>query len=249
LNDVAVVVLTKNEEGFIRQCLSSASWAERVVVFDSFSNDATLDIAAELGAEIMQHPWENYATQRNAALRAVDLPWVFFLDADEQISPALAEEIQAVLARPGTVNGYWVPRHNVFWGHYLQGGGWYPDFQLRLLKRGAAHYDPRVVVGEVASIEGQTEYLNEHLTHFNYASPAEFRTKHRHWYVEYEARVLFERGLQPKLWTYLSVPLREVWRRFFSLKGYRDGWLGLYLSSLMGWYVFLAYLRLRGLRQ
>ncbi|MFQ5612493.1 MAG: glycosyltransferase family 2 protein [Anaerolineae bacterium] len=245
---VAVVVLTKNEEAHLRACLESAAWADRLVVFDSYSDDATLDIAAGMGAEILQHPWENYATQRNAALQAVDTPWIFFLDADEQITPPLAGEIRQAVAAGGGTCGYWVPRHNVFWGHRLQGGGWYPDHQLRLLRRGAASYDPAIGVGEVAAVKGPTGVLAGHLIHFNYDSPAEFRTKQRAWYVEYEARVLLERGTRPRPWTYVSMPLREFWRRFVTLGGYRDGWLGAYLCGLMGWYVFLAHWRLRELR-
>lgn len=245
MSELAIVVLTKNEERHLRRCLDSVAWAERVVVFDSFSDDATLEIAVEMGAEVRQHRFENYARQRNAALAAVDSPWIFFLDADEQMTPALAEEVRAALAAPGETAGFWLPRYNVFWGRRLKGGGWYPDYQLRLLKRAAAHYDPAVGVGEVAAVAGPTARLREHLVHYNYDSPAEFRAKHRDWYVDYEARLLFEKGVRPRPWTYLSMPLREFWRRFVVLRGYRDGWLGMYLCGLMGWYVFLAHWRLR----
>ena len=96
-----------------------------------------------MGAVVFQHPFVNFSHNRNLALddaTEVGADWVFFIDADERCTPELAQEIRAVIKRSET--GWWVPRYNVMWGHTLKGGGWYPDCQLRLLKVGAAHYDP-----------------------------------------------------------------------------------------------------------
>src|SRR5512134_1123743 len=95
---LAAIVLTKNEEQHIGECVDSLAWAERRVVFDSFSTDRTGEIAREHGAEVMQHPFSDYAAQRNAAMQAVESDWIFFVDADERATPELADEILGIVA-------------------------------------------------------------------------------------------------------------------------------------------------------
>ncbi len=105
MTKLAAVVLTKNEEQHIGECLDSLAWADRRVVFDSFSTDRTCEIAREHGAEVMQHPFSDYASQRNAALQAVEAVWIFFVDADERATPELAEEITTLVAKGGQESG------------------------------------------------------------------------------------------------------------------------------------------------
>ncbi len=217
---------------------------------DSFSDDGTTDIAREKGAVIRQHKFINFSVNRNLALDdAAELgaAWVFFIDADERATPELGAEIRRVIAERPEV-GWWVPRYNVMWGHVLKGGGWYPDAQLRLLKIGHARYDPTREVHEIVQLDGAEATLKAHLTHYNYESPAHFRLKQNR-YLEFEAEILHKQGIRAKPWTYLSMPAREFWRRYITLKGYKDGWLGLELCGLMAWYVFKTYLRLRRLYQ
>jgi glycosyltransferase involved in cell wall biosynthesis len=109
------VILTLNEATHIAACIESVKWADGVVVFDSFSTDATVELARQAGADILQHPFENYAQQRNAALEAVAADWIFFVDADERATPALAQEIRQVIATEDKV-GWWIPRHNYIFG-------------------------------------------------------------------------------------------------------------------------------------
>src|SRR5512143_2948762 len=99
MTKLAVIILTKNEEQHLGACLDSLAWAERRVVFDSFSTDRTCEIAHEHGAEVLQHPFSDYAAQRNAALQAVEAEWIFFVDADERATPELAEEVTKIVAR------------------------------------------------------------------------------------------------------------------------------------------------------
>jgi glycosyltransferase involved in cell wall biosynthesis len=101
MTKLAAIVLTKNEEKHIGACLDSLAWADRRVVIDSFSTDRTCDIAREHGAEVIQHPFSDYAAQRNAAIDAVDTDWIFFVDADERATPELAEEIRGIVAQAG----------------------------------------------------------------------------------------------------------------------------------------------------
>jgi glycosyltransferase involved in cell wall biosynthesis len=242
---LAAVILAKNEEAHIVECISTVQWADRVVVFDSLSTDRTVTLAQDAGAEVIQNPFENYAQQRNAALDAVDAGWILFVDADERSSPEQAAEIRDLLPR-AEHNGYWIPRHNYIFGKLTRHTGWYPDYQMRLLRRGKAHYDPERQVHELVILEGEPGYLAVPFTHYNYTSFRQFREKQNS-YVRYDARILQEQGIRPRPHKFLTQPLRQFLWRFVTLRGYRDGWHGLRLSLLMAWYELQKYVHLRRL--
>ena len=247
--ELAAVILTRNEECHIGDCLDSLAWADERLVFDDFSTDRTVEIAQARGARVLRHALENFAAQRNAALEAVEAEWIFFVDADERATPALAEEVRRVIRYEGDQAraGWWVPRHNYMIGHRMRGGGWYPDHQLRLLCRGKAGYDPTHPVHELVILDGQAGYLENPFIHYNYDTLAQFQHKMGR-YTDFEARILHEQGVRVRPWTYATMPLREFWRRFVTLRGYRDHIYGLLFCSLMACYTLVTYLRLRGLR-
>ncbi|MFN2183353.1 MAG: glycosyltransferase family 2 protein [Anaerolineae bacterium] len=246
--ELAAVVLTKNEERHISDCLDSLAWADERVVFDDFSGDDTLEIARAKGARVMSHALKDFASQRNAALKAVDATWILFVDADERVTPELAGEVRQVirLGNEEVRAGWWIPRYNYMIGHRMRGGGWYPDCQLRLLRRGKARYDPTHPVHEIVILDGEAGTLQNHFVHYNYDTVAQFRHKMGR-YTAFEAQILYLQGIQARPWTYATMPLREFWRRFVRLEGYRDHVYGLLFCGLMSWYTFLAYWRLREL--
>lgn len=248
--ELAAIVLTKNEERHIGDCLASLAWADERVVFDDFSGDRTVEIAEAIGARVLRHALVNFAAQRNAALEAVEAEWIFFVDADERVPPALAEEVRRVIRLEGDEAraGWWVPRHNYMAGHRMQGGGWYPDHQLRLLRRSEARYDPAHPVHEIVILDGEAGYLQNAFVHYNYDTVAQFREKMGR-YTDFEAEILYSEGIRARPWTYVTMPLREFWRRFVTLQGYRDHVYGLLFCGLMSWYTLLTYQRLRRLRQ
>lgn len=250
MTNIVAAILTKNEARHVSDCIKSVQWADAVLLEDSFSTDGTVEIARELGAHIFQNEFVNFAVARNTALanaRALGAEWLFFIDADERVTPELAAEIRRVAAADEQP-GWWVPRFNVMWGHTMKGGGWYPDHQLRLMKISAASYDPEREVHEIVMLDGEAGYLQEHLIHYNYDNLAQFKRKQNR-YIDFEAKILKDKGIRAKPWTYLSMPLREFKRRYFSLGGYKDGWVGLQVCGLMSWYMFLTYIRLRRLVQ
>ncbi|MFQ3535228.1 MAG: glycosyltransferase family 2 protein [Aggregatilineales bacterium] len=238
------VILTKDEEAHIAACIESVRWADAVVVFDSFSTDRTLAIAEACGAEVVQHPFENYSAQREAALRMLQAQtdWLFFIDADERSSLEQAAEMRAAIAQTAH-DGFWIPRHNYIFGRLTRGGGWYPDYQLRLLRACRAHYDLTRDVHEIVQLEGTAGYLKAPLTHHNYRDIRQFHHKQR-CYTALAARELFRQGVRAKPHNYLLQPLRHFRWRFLRLGGYRDGLHGLRLSLLMAYYEWRKYVLL-----
>jgi hypothetical protein len=243
---LAAVVLTRDETQHIRACLETLVFADLVVVFDSFSTDDTVAWAKQVGAEVIQHPFENYAQQRNSALEAMQgrADWVLFVDADERVPPKLAAEIRDVIEKSGYA-GWRIPRHNYIFGRLTRGAGWYPDYQTRLLRLGSAHYDPQRQVHELVILDGAEGTLEHPLIHYNYADIAQFHRKQRT-YSAYDARILYEQGVRPKPRNYVLQPWRQFHWRFVTLKGYQDGLHGLHLSLLLAWYELRKY-RLLGL--
>lgn len=231
---LAAVVLTKNAAKHIGDCLETLGFADRIVVSDSFSEDGTAELARQAGAMVLQRPFDTFAGQRNAALVAVEAEWIFFVDADERIPPELAQEVrQATLKDPEV--GWWVPRYNYIAGQLVRHGGFYPDYQLRLLRRDRARYDPARPVHEVVLLEGPSGQLQHEMIHYNYDDWAQFHEKQRR-YAGFEGRILRERGVKPWPHKFVRFPLQEFWRRYVTLEGYRDGWLGLKLAVLLGFY-------------
>lgn len=238
--ELTAIILTRNEAAHVAACIDSLRWADRVVVYDSYSDDDTTLLAAAAGAEVYQRRFDNYAAQRNAALAAIQTDWVFFVDADERGTPALAAEIRRVMAeRPE--NGWFVPRHNMIFGRLTLGAGWYPDYQFRLLRHGRAHYTRPV--HELGEVDGDVGYLENPLIHHNYRDPAHFHAKQR-FYVEHDAAILKEQGIRPRPRNFVLQPLRHFWWRFVTLRGTRDGLHGLRLSLYMAYYEWRKYRRL-----
>lgn len=241
---LTAAILARDNEDEIADCLQSLAWAdERIVVLDTRSGDRTAAIAQELGARVVSHQFQDFARQREFGLSLATGQWLFYVDTDERATPALAEEVRRVI-RDETRVGWWVPRRNIIWGREIRHGGWYPDYQLRLLKLGHAHYDLTRPVHEVVALDGEEGHLREPLVHYNYRTIGQFIDKQRQ-YVNYEADILYGRGVRPRPWTYLLQPLREFWRRYIVLKGCKDGLHGLGLCLLVAYYYgFLVPLRL-----
>jgi glycosyltransferase involved in cell wall biosynthesis len=239
---LTAVILTYNEARHISACIESVRFADAVLVFDSGSTDDTPALARQQGARVQDRPFDDYAGQRNAALDAVGEGWVLFVDADERVTPALAAEVRAAIGSD-VIAGYRIPRHNHIFGKLTRGAGWYPDYQTRLLRVGAARYDPAKKVHEVVLLDGPEGTLANPLIHYNYDHPRQFHDKQPR-YVAYDAQILFEQGVRPKRYTPYTQAVRHFRWRYLTLGGWRDGWHGFRLSAWMAWYEYRKYRRL-----
>jgi len=241
MTTISAVVLARNEERHLPDCLASLRWADEMLVVDSFSTDRTPEIAQAAGARLEEREFINYAAMRDTALQLSNGDWVLFIDADERVPDDLRDEVRAVVAAaPPAQAGYWIPRKNYIFGAWIRHTGWYPDRQLRLMRRAGARYDPARPVHELATLDGDVGQLTCHMTHINYETVGEFIRKQKH-YAQFDARKLWQQGVRPKAHKFVTQPLREFYRRLVQLSGWRDGWRGWLLSALMGWYQFEIY--------
>lgn len=239
---LSIIVLTLDEVKHIQPCLDSVrGFADELLVFDSAVNPRVVELAKASGARVAQRKFDNYAAQRNAAMEAAVGDWIFFIDVDERADKLVGQEIRDAISRIESTGSdevlFWIPRRNYIFGKWIRHTGWSPDYQPRVLKKGRAWFDPARPVHELVIAQGGELYLKNPLTHFNYETLAQFRAKQLK-YTRYEAEMMVAEGIRPRRRSYISMPLREFFRRFVSLQGYRDGLHGLWLSALMAYYAF-----------
>ncbi len=231
---ITAVVLTRNVADTIAACLTPLAWADAILVVDDFSTDATRERCRRHGARVLERKLESFAAQRNFALGHVRTPWVLFIDADEIVTPALAQEIRTA-ARDESVAGYWIPRKNLLKDRWLRYAGWSPDYQLRLFQAAKGRYDPTRLVHELVTLDGPDRRLTETLTHYSYASVRQFLAKHER-YAELEARRQWLLGRRVRPHNYVLQPLRAFNRHFFTWQGYAGGGAGLAISAAMAYF-------------
>ncbi len=243
---VSAIVLTSNEAASLSACLATLDWTDERVIVDSFSTDGTVGRDRST-TRVVERRFADWASQRQAALARATHDWVLFVDADERVPPSLADEIQS---RAGTEThaGYWIPRRNRIFGHWMRASGWSPDRQLRLMDRRHATYRPDRPVHELVHIQGSVGRLHHALEHFGYETVAGFRRRQRA-YAGLAADAQFAHGVRRRPSALVAQPLREFGRRLFQVHGYRDGWPGLLLAVLMAEHEWHVQRRLRVLRK
>src|SRR5205814_2255887 len=162
-----------NEEDRLRETLTSVAWADEIVVVDAGSEDKTVALAREFTDHVMIHAWQGFSAQKNFGIERATGEWVLSLDADEQVEPALREEIVATLANPAGHAGYRIARRNLMWGRWIRHGGLYPDWQLRLFRRDAGRFVDRAV-HESVRVDGSVGALRAALLHHSYRDVGDF---------------------------------------------------------------------------
>jgi (heptosyl)LPS beta-1,4-glucosyltransferase len=233
---LTAAVIAKDAADVLGDCLISIAFADEVLVLvDAATRDATRELARKHGARVEERVFDTFAAQRDAALRLARGDWVLFVDSDERVSLDLRAEVLLSIGDAADCRAFWIPRHNYLMGRLIKHAGWYPDYQLRLLRRGFAHYDPARVVHELPIVDGKIGYLELPLVHFNYRSMAEFVAKQER-YCQLDAVRWLNTYGRPRRRAVVGQPVREFWRRYVSLRGFRDGPLGLALSVLLAYY-------------
>jgi len=242
---LSVVISVYNEEKRIAKTLASASFADEIVVVDNSSIDRTPLIAKAYTKRIYTRP--NYAmlnTNKNFGFTKATGDWILCLDADEVVTSELAKEIRTVINNPqSAASGYWIPRKNIIFGKWIQHGIWWPDYQLRLFKRGKGKF-PERHVHEMIALDGTSEKLTHPIEHDNYSSISQYIRKMDVIYTENEVENRIRKG-ERIVWTdAISYPLGDFVKTFFAQEGYRDGLHGLMLSILQAFYMFIVFAKM-----
>jgi glycosyltransferase involved in cell wall biosynthesis len=227
---LSVALITLNEADNLPRTLASIGWAREIVVVDSGSTDATVELARAAGAQIYSEPWKGFAAQKNSAIAHATGEWILSLDADEELSPALVAEIQALLDGEPGFDAYRLPRLNHFLGQPLRHGGYWPDPKLRLFRRGAARFTERAV-HESMHADGPVGQLKGHLIHHCYTSLSEY-IEHIDRYSSIAAQALVSGGRAGRSWGWLAWngllnPAATFLYNYIFRLGFLDGRAGL----------------------
>lgn len=234
---LSAVVITLNEEAHVRRCLESVAWADEIVVVDACSHDKTVPIAREFTDRVIVRPWEGFPAQKNFALEQSRGEWILSLDADEEAAPELRHEILAVVADAGACPGYAVRRRNMFLGRFIRHGGLYPDWQVRLFRRGRGHFADRAV-HESVKVTGPVGRLRGHLVHRSYADVSDFIARANR-YSSLAAEQMVREGRRVRAGELVLRPLGRFLSMYVMKRGFLDGGRGLLLAALYAYYVFM----------
>jgi glycosyltransferase involved in cell wall biosynthesis len=242
-NTLSVVISAYNEEKNIKECLTSVTWVDEIIVINNGSTDKTEEIARKYTTHIIrqENDPQRIDLQKNTGFEKASGSWIFSLDADERIPKELAEEIKKLLSNKEIIEaGYEIPRKNIIFGKWIQHSLWWPDYQLRLFKKGKGKFT-NVSVHKSITITGEIGRLAEPMLHENYTSITQYVRKMDDIYAENEAIALVKSGKKLRSLDSISMPAHDFLKTFFLQKGYKDGLHGLVLSLLQAFYAFLVF--------
>jgi glycosyltransferase involved in cell wall biosynthesis len=241
MSKLSVILITKNEAANIRACLESVAWADERIVVDSGSSDDTVAIARSMGAQVYEYDWPGFGPQKNRALGYAAGDWIFSIDADERVTPELRAELEQAM-RDAKADGYFCPRLSQFCGAFIHHSGWYPDYVLRLFKRGKGRFSDSLV-HESVQLQGRSAKLRSPLLHYSYLDRADVERKVAH-YSDAAARQMHAAG---KRTTLLRAVLSAGWafvRTWVIRLGMLDGRAGWGIAMMNARTTWLKYRKL-----
>jgi glycosyltransferase involved in cell wall biosynthesis len=241
---LSACIITFNEERNLEDCLASVKWADELVVVDSGSTDRTLEIAKTFGCRIVHQEFLGHVKQKELAVRSASHQWVLCLDADERLEAGAEEEVRRALSTPEgrAVAGYLFPRHTFYLGGWINHGGWWPEYRLRLFdrERGAwTGMDPH----DRVEVRGETRKLKSEMIHYNYRNISHHMEKVNA-YTTIMASRMFEAGQKASLVKLIFHPAGRFIRMYILKRGFLDGARGLVMAVIAMFYVFLKYAKL-----
>jgi len=237
------IVITKNEEKMLEDCLLSIKFSDEIIVVDTGNTDDTNDIAKKYQARVVKSKGRDYSQFRNDGLKEAHGDWILYIDADERVTPLLKNEIQEKIRSDSETSAFAFLRKNIFLGKHLQHGGWGNDYVIRLFRKdklkgykGKLHEQPEFA--------GNMEKLENELTHISHRNLSSMLLKTLE-FTDYEARLRLEANHPPVVWwRFLRVMFGEFWLRFIKLSAWRDGVEGIIDGLFQVFNTFIIYARL-----
>jgi len=227
---LSVVIITRNEEANLGRCIESVKFADEIIVVDSHSEDRTVEIAGQLGAKVFTVDWTGYGPAKQYAAIQASGDWILSIDADEALSPNLADEIRGIVESSPPINGYDMPRLTNFLGRWIHHCGWYPDRVLRLFRRGRGRFT-NATVHEALIVDGPIGHCLGNLHHFSYPTLELYFEKFNR-YTTMGAEQAFGRGERTSLFDLTFRPAAAFVKHYISKAGFLDGVEGLIISIL-----------------
>lgn len=244
---LTVIIPCFNEARNIKALLETVTWADEILIIDSFSTDETLEIAKEFPVKILQREYKYPAEQKNWAIPQATHDWILILDADERVTPELKTEIQTILSRTPDKVGYWIGRRNFFMGKEVQYSGWQSDKVIRLIHKAHCRYEDKLVHEEITT-DGALGMLKHKMTHYTYRDITHFLEKVDR-YAGWSAQDYQEKTGRVTLYHLLLKPLFRFIKHYFLKLGILDGKVGFVISSILAWSVFLRYVKMMEIRK
>jgi glycosyltransferase involved in cell wall biosynthesis len=246
MEKLSVIVITRDEEYNIVECLESVKWVDEIVVVDDFSRDATVEIARRYTDLIFQRKLDGYGRQKNFAIGKATNNWILNIDADERVTLELSEEIRALLGgNKQLLAGYELPYKVFFGSQWIRHGGWYPEYHLRLFQKDKGQFKERLV-HEGVEVSGSVGRLQHFVEHYTYRSVSDF-IKRMNRYSKLSAEFYYEEGRRVG-WVETAF---RAWftfvQMYFLKRGFLDGATGLQLAVLYAFYTFVKYAKLQEL--
>lgn len=239
---ISTIILTLNEEDFIKEAIDSASFTDEIIVVDSESSDGTKEVAESSGAKVIVRKFDDFSSQKNFAIDQASHDWVVLLDADERLSDALEAEMIKVASNPGSSVGFYTYRKFYFLNKRIRFGGWQKDKVVRLFNRSACRYNGNLV-HETISARGNLSHLKAKLDHYSYRSFEHYSAKLDQ-YATLQAKQLLQQGKGMHVFYIGLKPPFRFFVHYFLRLGFLDGWPGLILAYQHANGVFSRYVKL-----
>lgn len=247
---VSVVMIAKNEEKRLPECLQSISWAKEVIVIDDESRDRTGEIARAAGAKVFKRVMDIEGRQRNFGFGLAAEPWILSLDCDERVTPELSEEIKRAAEDPhppADLVGYAIPIRTFIGSRWVRGAGYYPARKTRFFRKGRFRYE-EAGVHPRALYEGRVLEFNGDILHYSCANLAEFVRKFNR-ETTLEAEKWLSDGRNVSLPNALRKTVDRFLKNYFLKNGWRDGFMGYVMSLFHGYYQLLTYAKYREMKE
>jgi glycosyltransferase involved in cell wall biosynthesis len=237
---VSACIMTLNEEANIERCLRSVAWCDEIVILDSGSTDRTLEICRTYTDKIYEHPWQGYIGQRNHIRGLASHNWVLFMDADEEVSTSLRQDLLAEIEHGLTSHvGYIFPRRVHYMGKWIRWGEWNPDLKLRFFKKDHGHSVGEEPHDKVV-VDGPVKRLKAPLYHYTYDDLADhIETMNR--FSSLSAKAKFEGGYRFRRIDFLFRPAFRFFKGYFLKLGFLDGRRGFLIALISSWGVAIKY--------
>lgn len=248
MKKLSIIIPTHNEADNIQAAIESVLWADEIIVVDSFSEDETMKIAKAYTNFVVQRKYIGPADQKNWAIAQATHDWALILDADERVTPALKTEIQTLLQQEELpYDAYWIKRQNYFMKQQVRYSAWQGDAVIRLIRTEKCRYNNKQVHEEIETNNIKISQLNHSLQHFTFKNTSHFLAKLDR-YADWSAQDHLTKTPKVGYYHLFIKPLFRFFKHYIWGRGFMDGKVGLIISLLMAWSVFLRYLKIKEIR-